>query len=548
LPSDVLAIAAVTDAVAEEARPAEKIDVSSTLDVHVRMLLFIGLALAVLVRLALILSSTFPLNDGGMFDVMIRDLQQAHYALPHFTTYNGMHIPYAYPPLAFYVSAFLADVTQSSPIEMLRLLPLLLNLAAIGAFALLARSILRSRDAVAVAVVAFCFLPHSVLWQVMGGGLTRGFGFLFALLALQQAYELFAKRVFWRVTPTAVFAALTVLSHPKMAWFLAYSLALFVLWHGRTRRGLLSALIVFAATVGLTAPWWLSVVAYHGVAPFLASARTGSVPWGELLGDALRVNISGEPFFPLIGLIALVGIIWSIRSRQWFLVVWLAIMMPLDSREYLTDTLVPVSLFVGIGFVEVLNPLLDRLGRRRVSGWQAWLRPLGTLCVLGFLSLGLLVSASSLDSPLPAQERAAMAWVAQNTPSTSQFLVITGESWYIDRSGEWFPDLAGRESVATVQGSEWLSNKPFAEHVAQYNDVQECTDQPTSCLDTWSQQTGTRFDYVYVSKTAPSGSSQGSNKNVTGSAHHFALEYSLKSDSAYTLVFENEGAAIFKRN
>jgi len=544
LPSDVLTVSAVADAVAEEARPEVRTEASKALDVQVRMLLFIGLALAVFVRLALILSSNFPLNDGGMFDVMIKNLQHSHYSLPHFTTYNGMQIPYAYPPLAFYVSAFLADVTHSSPIEMLRLLPLLLNLAAIGAFALLARSILRSRDAVAIAVVAFSFLPHSVIWQVMGGGLTRGFGFLFALLALQQGYELFVRRMFWRVAPTATFAALTVLSHPKMAWFLAYSLALFVLWYRRNRRGLLSGLIVVVATAGLTAPWWLSVVTYHGVGPFLASARTGSEPWGQLLGDVLRVNITGEPFFPLIGLIAVVGIIWSIRSRQWFLVIWLAIMIPLDSREYLTDMLVPLSLLAGVGFVEVLMPWIDRLERKRASGWVAWLRPLGVICVLGYLTLALIVTTSTLDRSLSIQERDAMTWVTQNTPDSSHFLVITDEPWYTDQSGEWFPDLTGRVSVNTVQGSEWLSNKPFAEHVTQYNDVRACADQPASCLDTWSHQTGTTFDYVYVSKSTPTGAT----RNSVDSAHHLALEYSLRDDPAYTLVFDNQGAAIFKRN
>jgi len=187
-----------------------------------RVLVYGGLSITFLVRLLLIVSANFPLNDGGMFLVMIRDLQSTHYALPHFADYNGMHIPLAYPPLGFYAAALMSNVTHTDPITMLRVLPLLLAIAVVGAFALLARSVLGPSDAAAIATVAFSFLPHSVLWQVMGGGLTRGFGLFFALLALHQGYELFARRVLWRAAPTALFASLTVLSHPKMAWLLAW--------------------------------------------------------------------------------------------------------------------------------------------------------------------------------------------------------------------------------------------------------------------------------------------------------------------------------------
>jgi hypothetical protein len=45
----------------------------------------------------------------------------------------------------------------------------------------------------------------------------------------------------------------------------------------------------------------------------------------------------------------------------------------------------------------------------------------------------------------------------------------------------------------------------------------------------------------------PIGGANGAHAGVD-SAHHFAIEYALKSDPDYTLVFENSGTAIFKRN
>ena len=54
----------------------------------------------------------FPVNDGGMFYVMMKDLQANHYIPPLYTSYNQINIPFAYPPLAFYIGAGLSDLIQ----------------------------------------------------------------------------------------------------------------------------------------------------------------------------------------------------------------------------------------------------------------------------------------------------------------------------------------------------------------------------------------------------------------------------------------------------
>ena len=75
----------------------------------------IALTAAVLVGVAVrayhILHFNFPLNDGGLFYQMARDLQSANYRLPAETTYNGAHIPFGYPPLGIYLAAILDAVS-----------------------------------------------------------------------------------------------------------------------------------------------------------------------------------------------------------------------------------------------------------------------------------------------------------------------------------------------------------------------------------------------------------------------------------------------------
>lgn len=63
-----------------------------------------AVTLGLILRLLPALSADFPLNDGGLFYLMTRELQGAHYALPVYTSYNSAQIPFAYPPLAFYIA------------------------------------------------------------------------------------------------------------------------------------------------------------------------------------------------------------------------------------------------------------------------------------------------------------------------------------------------------------------------------------------------------------------------------------------------------------
>jgi hypothetical protein len=334
-----------------------------------------------------------------------------------------------------------------------------------------------------------------------------------------------------------------------MSWLLAYSLALFFFWYGRNRNGLLSASIVVSATLALTSPWWIVVIARHGLAPFLASAQTGSTSAGSLINYLLKFNMTEESLFPVLALLAVLGIAWSIRARRLMLLVWLAVMIPLDPREFNTDMLLPVSLLIGIGVAEVLLPWLTNIDWLRSARWTRRIAPPVALFALLYLGAGLAVACVRIDVPLSAGDRAAMTWAMKDTPANSRFLVISGSSqWWTDRQAEWFPALTDRVSVATVQGSEWLTAKPFSQHVSEYNAAQRCAGQTAECLDTWSAKTDTSFDYVYVSKTVPIQASYGVEGGRVDKPHEFVLDLALRSDPHYSLVFENANAAIYKRN
>jgi len=509
--------------------------------------------LGLLVRAGRVLSDDFPLNDGGLFYAMVRDLQRAHYHLPDVTSYNAAGIPFAYPPLGFYLAGLLDDLTPLDLTTIFRFLPLAATTLTIAALFLLARALLPSLWAAVAATVAFALLPRSFIWLVMGGGITRAPGLLFAVLALWRLHRFYTHRQARDVPLIAFLAGAAVLSHLEAGLFLAASGALLFLVYGRHRRGLLGSLLIAVGAVALAAPWWGTVMAQHGIAPFLAAHDTGPSAFSDR-GTAIVVLITlarlgvlgttGEPLFPVIGAVALLGglvtladVVAALASRRrppatLLLPAWWVATYVIDPRAAETYATVPIALLAGIGSIALLSLLAERVPSARP--WPA-LAGLGLL--LGYAALAILLilvrparsgQGSDLVS-LSKDERAAMAWVARETPPTSRFLIISGASWQSDRSSEWFPVLAQRVSVATPQGYEWTSNVAFAQHVALHAEVQQCAGKDAACLEPGVAQLAVNYLYVH-----------------TGAAC-CAVAQSLAADPRYALVYDRGGTRIFAR-
>ncbi len=514
-------------------------------------LLLIGaVAVGSLVRASFVLASGFPLNDGGMFVAMVRDLLAAGYHLPAFTSYNAEHLPFAYPPLAFYVAGVLNDLTGASLTQVLRFVPLACSVLAIPAFYLLAREMLRTRQAVAVAVWLFAFLPASITWMIMGGGLTRAPGYLFAILALSAVRRMYRRRTASSALLVVVVASLAVLSHLEMAWFAAITAAVFFLAFGRDRRSLVLTAAVSAGVATLTSPWWLTVVIQHGPGPFLAAASsTSSSPWQPLTLLA-QFGVTGESLFPLTGALALLGIAACLATRQYLLPSWLLALAVFDQRGFRTSATVVVALLAAVALCDVVFPLAAKWATpssvaSSVGGVPRraprWLAPAALALALAYPAFSVSTTSSKILTGMSADERAAMAWVRANTAPDARFVVVSGDAWSVDRTSEWFPVLAGRRSLATVQGSEWLRGGAYGRRVRQYQALQDCAVADAACLASWSTRTGEPFDDVYVPKLSP-------RADTTSDAPCCApLIAALRADPRYAMLYDGPGATIFKR-
>jgi hypothetical protein len=393
---------------------------------------------------------------------------------------------------------------------------------------------------------------------------------------------LYTRRQSWRIVTTALFVGLTALSHIGTLPFLAFSLFLFFLAFGRHRHGLVSSLFVVMGGAGIAACWFLPVIAMHGPEPFLAAKSAGMSIFSAdpgtrryVLGILARFGVgsamggsTGEPLFPLIGVLALLGTLSSLTPSRLLLPIWWLLILLFDQRTGYTYAAVPIALLAGLGITEVLYPVLAqrRPGRgpdisqsvaahgpiRDTPGTHTPRRAVPFI-VLGCLLAYAMVSTAITDPSLPSavrflvalapEERAAMHWVSATTPPSSQFIVIPESEWSgwsTDKTSEWFPALSKRVSLTTAQGYEWMPGHAFFHRWMGYIDLRPCVHAGAGCLESWAKEQGVTFTHVYIPQ--PPYPLKDRWRLCCQS-----LVRSLKDNPRYHLIYDQPGAIMFAR-
>jgi len=508
-----------------------------TEDQSAGLLVIIAALIGLLLRLALPLTSSFPLNDGGLFYNMIRDLQANGYGLPAFTTYNHAQIPFAYPPLAFYLAGALSSLANLDLLDILRLLPPIVSAGSIPVFYLVAKEFLPSKTSAALASLLFALTPRVFAWMIMGGGITRSFGFLFALLTIYSARRLYATHaarfIFW----TPVWAALTILTHPEAIPQTALAALILFLFTDRSRKGFLQSLAAAALTIILTAPWWTGILQTHGLDPFLAASSavaqdSNGFPWRIFF--LFQFIFTEEPFLPLIGLLALLGIFYNLAHRQYFLPIWAALPYLLEPRGGTLYIMIPLTMLAAQGLGNIILPgLIDKTTEDSAPTDLPIGR--GTKSFLVFLTIYLVIAGYVTCFKIydrvtltPDQARA-MDWIRENTPADAGFVIISGGQPLLDPASDWFPALTGRKSLATVFGYEWLNDGRFMERIRLYDSLQACAGQTSACLEKWGRENNLEFNYIYIQQDRPT-----------------TLEASLADSDGCTIEYRDKNIVVFE--
>ncbi|HSL30101.1 MAG TPA: glycosyltransferase family 39 protein [Anaerolineales bacterium] len=484
----------------------------------------------------------FPINDGGMFAVMVEDLEDSRYALPAFTTYNHLDIPYAYPPLGFYLGRITADLAGLDTIHVLRWLPAFFASLAIPAFYWLALRLLKHKYYAAVSTVFFAMMPRALSWFVMGGGLTRSPGQFFMLLTLAVVIRLYEENRRRDVFLAGLLGGLAVLSHPEAAVHTFVSAVLLWLMLSRKRSTLVSAIGVGLIVLIVTSPWWLTVIRHHGLGPLIAGAQTGQRALAVF--HLLFFVFTEEPYATVIAVLGLIGIGHRLVRREYLLPVWMVVPFLVEGRSAPGPAAIPLAMLAAIGLLDVVLPAI--VGRR--DDGQPEQVPPAERNIFIYLALYLLFSTYQFgfqlsQATLYPPDREAMTWVRQNTPANSRFLVLTGTtSVSCDSVLEWFPALSGRQSIYTVQGTEWIEGDNFSAYVRSTYPVQECLSSgDAACLDAAIERS--QYDYLYISKVLRVNNCVPLNPERT----FLAFPQSMDQSTGFYPIYETDEVVIFER-
>ena len=255
---------------------------------------------------------------------MTQELVTNHFRLPIFTNYNHLNIPFAYPPLAFYLTGALNQLFGWSLLDIYRIFPAVVTVLTIPAFYLLARDLTDDDNHLSLAVLIFALLPVTYVWAIMGGGVARSLAYLFALLALHFTIKLFRDNSYKYLAPAALLLSLSILSHPETGFHTAVSVPVLWFFLSKNKKGALQTGLMALATLLITAPWWGSVLAKHGFTPFLAAFSTAEQN-GNSFFDLFNFNITDELGVAAIAVLAMVGIFLYLSKKRYFLPVWLLV-------------------------------------------------------------------------------------------------------------------------------------------------------------------------------------------------------------------------------
>jgi hypothetical protein len=472
----------------------------------------------------------FPINDGGMFLSMVLDLTSNNYLLPKFTSYNQLQIPYAYPPFGFYLARMISDIFNISEINLLRFIPPLVNSLSIFVFYVLSSELLKSKTLGVLSSAFYALTPGAYGWFVMGGGLTRSFGSLFLLLTVFIIYRLYQTGEKKYIGLGIACGGLAVLSHPEAGIHTAATCILLWIFFGRSRQSFIHSVFIALGVLLFTSPWWLTVLSYHGLNPFLSASHTGSFGIPFFVG--VTKTIVGEGLIPVLVLLRIIGLIWALYKKQYFLLIWVFLPYMIEPRSAPSVTFYPMTMLIALVFAEAIPFFFSRWQKINVDEFHKNkiynFVLLFVLVILFFDSS--LYGFRLIGNSLKPAEIDTMMWIKENLDSDSKIISITGNpSPEIDPFIEWLPALSERRNQSTIQGYEWLLGEKFFERYSELAELQKC--ESVTCVEEWSVKT--KLDYQFVA--------------INNVEENDLVNLSFANSEKYQQIFKNDEVVVYQR-
>lgn len=475
-----------------------------------------------------------PFYFGGLYYEFALQIAQHDFALPSSVPYyTDGGLPYAYPPLAFYLEAVLISSKLVSKFVLVNLLPPLLATLSVSSFYVLLRCLSLSSSVQKVALAAYALMPLAIDDFIEAAGLAESLGiviFIWFLIALTQLHE---RRNWLSAIVGGIAFAGCVLAAPGTAYALVPTVGLFclVVLFSTRRDAFLHYFVKIAVMLLLglilTLPFFITVISNHGIEVFTSSfGRQHNLhPIVQVMWHLSKLG-TVDSYLPwgwmLVTFLGLIHVFLARRRGYRLLGIWFFTLYLIPREGFWLST-IPLAIIIGLVIVEVIFPVLRRRGRRLNQRWVV----AASLALVIFIGVDLgLVLANKIADPdarIPDPTFDAFAWLQSNTPPDAKILIS-----HDPNTVEWLPQIARRTVVNTIWGAEWRPD--ILDSTTKLDEELEvCEDN--GCVVRAVDDFGYQVEDVWFF-TRP------------GDLVRFTAD--MDSELAHTVYFQNETVSIFR--
>jgi hypothetical protein len=496
--------------------------------------IILGIFLRLLPHIVMGFSSNLPLNNGGLYLFFSEIIAQNNFSYPTiipFYTENG--IPFAYPPLIFYLLALIHQLLHIPLLMLFIYIPTIISIVCIVAFYFLVKELFSEESLILVSTIIFALYPPLISYSAQGLFLVHGVGTLFFIIGLILVLRWMKCNDDTLFFFIGILFGLLLLSSPRCAF--AYALVLLIVAVLNPRKKTIFNLAVIGIIAALiSAPWWITVIRNHGITVLL----NGFMLRQPSAVSNVFLNIYLYNFYNYqlsLMAICLLGLFYYIIKKEFFLPALFLLLVISGGFGVVIIPLILIIILFSVGLLKVIFPALKYILNADT--------PTKTLLPLFFtiLLLILILGGSFIQnrdffeykySSLKDDEQLnfeAMDWIHKNTENTSTFIVkdvIASEQKNQFWIGDWFPAITHRKTLNTFYGNEW-TNRP--ELWLADLELSNCKD--TYCFENVSNNYNFNYTHVYIIKYPENG---------------YIISSFADSDD-YKVIFENSKVMVFRK-
>jgi len=472
---------------------------------------------------------SFPSGFAGLYTLMADAISESGFQLPQFISFYGPgSMPFAYPPVGFYLMAFFTSVFNIPNFIYLRFAPPIFMWLSLIPLALLTFEISKSRSSAIIASVIVATAQRIFIIQGTSGGIVRGLAFLFAFLGLYFFMLSLNPRKNIRFSLlSGLFIGLTALTHLSYVEFVLLFLIAYFFTHIFSKRVWRTLFIAGGVAMSFVLPWVFIMVHRYGWTVFLRAFQSHGndyffslftnpqliIPWFE---NSLR-PIFGSQF--VWGMIVL-ALIYSFFSSNIFLSIWFFLLLIFTSEgdRFLIST---GAILIGSITKPLFNSLRTSIGNVEKS-WKPILFLIAYITI--FYQYGWQSIAKSNEPVINSSSLEVANYIRTNTPDDYTYLIVAQAD-----EAEWFPYLLQRVPVVASWGGEWKGT--YSQHLGWIHEVIYCKETGSlRCLEKTINQLPIKPDLLITH------------------ADDIQINSDLQLYNSWNELFKNEKYVIWSRN